>query len=194
MIQTSKTLTFEEYITYDDGTDNRYELVDGELVMVPLPTADHSDVIDLLSKIFWAEIDKLGLDWIVKRDVGTYVGINPENGKERSRTPDLCVITQEQWNEVKANKKAAAVLKTPPLLVVEVVSPGSKRADYQEKESEYKNAGVREYWIIDLLKSKITVLSLVNGDYQKAEFTNNQLITSGIFPELSLSAKKVLSV
>ena len=194
MIQTATNLTFEEYLTYDDGTDNRYELVDGELVMVPLPTADHSDVIDLLSKIFWAEIDKLGLDWIVKRDVGTYVGINPETGKERSRTPDLCVITQGQWNEVKANKKAAAVLKTPPLLVVEVVSPGSKRADYQEKESEYKNAGVREYWIIDLLKSKITVLSLVNGDYQKTEFTNNQLITSEIFPELSLTAKKVLSV
>jgi Uma2 family endonuclease len=194
MIQTATNLTFEEYLTYDDGTDNLYELIDGELVMVPLPTADHSDVVDLLSKIFWAEIEKLGLDWIVKRDVGTYVGINPETGKERSRTPDLCVITQEQWNEVKANKKAAAVLKTPPLLTVEVVSPGSKKADYKEKESEYKNAGVREYWIIDLPKSKITVLSLINGDYQKTEFTNNQLITSGIFPELSLTAKKVLSV
>ena len=194
MMQTSKTLTFEEYLTYDDGTDNRYELVDGELVMVPLPTADHSDVVDLLSKTFSLEIEKLGLNWIVKRDVGTYVGIHPETGKERSRTPDLCVISQEQWNEVKANKKAAAVLKTPPLLIVEVVSPGDKRTDYKEKESEYKKAGVREYWIIDLLKSKITVLSLVNGDYQKTEFTNNQLITSGIFPELSLSAQKVLSV
>jgi len=194
MIQTATNLTFEEYLTYDDETDNRYELVDGKLVMVPLPTADHSDVIDLLSKIFWAEIDKLGLNWIVKRDVGTYVGINPETGKERSRTPDLCVITQEQWNEVKANKKAAAVLKTPPLLIVEVVSPGDKRTDYKEKESEYKKAGVREYWIIDLRVSKVTVLFLVNGDYQKAEFTNNQLITSGIFPELSLSAQKVLSV
>ncbi|OKH30124.1 hypothetical protein NIES2119_31470 [[Phormidium ambiguum] IAM M-71] len=194
MIQTSKTLTFEEYLTYDDGTDNRYELVDGELVMVPLPTADHSDVIDLLSKTFLLEIEKLGNPWIVKHDVGTYVGIKKETGKERSRTPDLCVITSEQWNEVKANKKAAAVLKTPPLLIVEVVSPGDKRTDYKEKEFEYKNAGVREYWIIDLLKSKITVLSLVNGDYQKTEFTNNQLIISGIFPELSLSTQKVLSV
>ena len=194
MIQTSKTLTFEEYLTYDDGTDNRYELVDGELVMVPLPTADHSDVIDLLSKSFSLEIEKLGHPWIVKRDVGTYVGTKKETGKERSRTPDLCVITSEQWNEVKANKKAAAVLKTPPLLIVEVVSPGDKRTDYKQKESEYKKAGVREYWIIDLLKSKITVLSLVNGDYQKTEFTNNQLIISGIFPELSLSTQKVLSV
>jgi Uma2 family endonuclease len=41
-----KKLTFEEYLTYDDNdTDNFYESVDGELVMVPLPTRDHSDVL-----------------------------------------------------------------------------------------------------------------------------------------------------
>ena len=57
MIKTPiQNLTFEEYLTYDDATDNRYELVNGELVMVPLPTADHSDVIDLLSDIIKAEI------------------------------------------------------------------------------------------------------------------------------------------
>ena len=44
MTQTPVKLSFEEYLAYDDGTDNRYELVDGDLVMVPLPTADHSDV------------------------------------------------------------------------------------------------------------------------------------------------------
>ncbi|MEQ8957682.1 MAG: Uma2 family endonuclease, partial [Coleofasciculus sp. C2-GNP5-27] len=38
-----KNLTFEDYLSYDDGTDNIYELVDGKLVMVPLPTADHGD-------------------------------------------------------------------------------------------------------------------------------------------------------
>lgn len=59
-------LTFEEYLTYDDGTDNRYELVDGDLVMVPLPTADHSDAIDLLSDTFRAEINRLGSSWKVK--------------------------------------------------------------------------------------------------------------------------------
>jgi Uma2 family endonuclease len=41
----SKNLTFEEYLTYAQGTDNRYELINGSLVMVPLPTSDHSDVI-----------------------------------------------------------------------------------------------------------------------------------------------------
>lgn len=48
MTQTSIKLTFEEYLTYNDGTDNRYELVDGELVIVPLLTGKHSDAIDYL--------------------------------------------------------------------------------------------------------------------------------------------------
>jgi Uma2 family endonuclease len=96
MTNTQTQLSFEEYLTYDDGTDNRYELVDGELVMVPLPTGEHSDVIDFLSDTFKAEISKQGQPWIVKRDVGVYVGINPKTGKDRSRTPDLCVITQAQ--------------------------------------------------------------------------------------------------
>jgi len=77
-------LSFEEYLAYDDGTDNRYELADGELVMVPLPTADHSDVIDLLSDAFRAEINFLKHPWIVKRDVGCTQA--PIHRKERSRT------------------------------------------------------------------------------------------------------------
>lgn len=97
MTQTPVKLSFEEYLAYDDGTDNRYELVDGKLVMVPLPTADHSDVIDLLSDAFRAEISRQRHSWIVKRDVGVYIGTNLVTGKERSRTPDLCVMTSVQW-------------------------------------------------------------------------------------------------
>ena len=127
MTQTSLKLSFEEYLTYDDGTDNRYELVDGELVMVPLPTGEHSDAIDLLSDIFKAEITKQQQPWIVKRDVGVYVGINPNSGKYRSRTPDLCIMTTAQWVVVKAKKTEASVLRTAPLVMVEIVSLSSKK-------------------------------------------------------------------
>ncbi len=72
MTKTPLKLTFENYLTYDDGSGNFYELVDGELVIVPLPTGDHSDIIDLLSDIFKAEINKQKLSWVVKRDVGVY--------------------------------------------------------------------------------------------------------------------------
>ena len=193
MTQTPVKLTFEEYLAYDDGTDNRYELVNGELVMVPLPTADHSDVIDLLFHTFRAEISRQKRPWIVKRDVGVYTGVNPVTKKERSRTPDLCVMTNVQWAELKADKISPAVLRTPPLLVVEVVSPGSKKTDYEAKEFEYKTKRITEYWIVDLRKSKISVLLLNNGQYETTEFTGSQRIICQTFPGLTLTAKQVLS-
>jgi Uma2 family endonuclease len=189
----TKNLTFEEYLTYDDGTDNRYELVDGELVMVPLPTADHSDVIDLLSNTFKAKISRIKSPWIVKRDVGVYTGINLATGKERSRTPDLCVITQAQWASLKADKTSSAVLRTPPLLAVEVVSPGSQKTDYESKEEEYMSVGIPEYWIVDLLKSKVSVLLLNDEHYSRSEFRGSEQIISQTFPNLAMTAKQVLS-
>lgn len=187
-------ISFEEYLTHNDGTDNRYELVDGELVMVPLPTADHSDAIDLLSDTFKAEISRQERLWIVKRDVGVYTGINPVTGKERSRTPDLCVMTQAQWTELKADKTKSAVLTTPPLITVEVVSPGSKKTDYENKEAEYSRLGIPEYWIVDLLKSQVSVLLLQGGRYLRKEFKGSERIVPQIFPEFALIAEQILSV
>lgn len=193
MTQTPVKLSFEEYLTYDDGTDNRYELVDGELVMVPLPTGEHSDAIDLLSDVFKAEISKQQQTWIVKRDVGVYVGINPNSGKDRSRTPDLCIVTTEQWAVVKAQKRKAAVMRTAPLLVVEIVSPSSKKTDYQAKEQEYRTIGIPEYWIVDLQQAKVIVLLLVDGCYESTEFKRTDPIVSRTFSQLNLTAEQVLT-
>lgn len=189
----TQNYSFEEYLTYNDDTDNRYELVDGELVMVPLPTADHSDVVDLLSEAIKSAISKQKQTWRIKRDVGVYVGVNPQTGLDRSRTPDLTVFTAEQWAEIKADKTKAAVSKTAPLLAVEIVSPSSKKKDYETKEQEYKAVGVLEYWIVDLRQSKVSVLVLVKGEYQVTEYTGSQQIISPIFSELNLTAQQLLS-
>jgi Uma2 family endonuclease len=191
---TPRQLTFEEYLVYDDGTDNRYELVDGELIMVPLPTPDHSDLIDLLRATFQKLILVKEHPWLVKGDVGVYTGVNPQTGKDRSRTPDLCIPTSSQWAQVKANKKAAAVLRTPPLLVVEIVSPSSRTTDYQSKRSEYESAKVSEYWIVDLIQQKVTVLTLVEGSYTEQVFTGGDRINSATFPDLELTVERVLGV
>ncbi len=46
MTTTTTRLTLEEYLAYDDGTDNRYELVDGKLVVMP-PETDRNNLISL---------------------------------------------------------------------------------------------------------------------------------------------------
>ncbi|MEO1134489.1 MAG: Uma2 family endonuclease, partial [Cyanobacteria bacterium J06639_1] len=84
MTATRQLLSFQDYLAYDDGTDTRYELVRGELVVAPLPTTEHSDIIDRLRDLFRAAIRDRELNWLVKTDIGVYISIS-ESGKETSR-------------------------------------------------------------------------------------------------------------
>jgi Uma2 family endonuclease len=51
-IATTKKITLAEYLTYDDGTDTRYELVDGELTRMSLATGEHGDISEFLNDEF----------------------------------------------------------------------------------------------------------------------------------------------
>lgn len=62
---TTNKLTFEEYLTYSDGTDTRYELVNGELVAMSIGTGQHGEIIDFLYRQIDAEIGcKRSSSWL----------------------------------------------------------------------------------------------------------------------------------
>ena len=177
-------LTFEEYLAYDDGTDNRYELVNGELATLNLPRAKHSKVGRFLYWRLDKAIDQKGDDWIVCWDYGV------RTGAKRSRLPDLTIITADQENEL-LDSDAEAVLEEAPILAVEIVSPNDPVRDYRYKRSEYAVRGIPEYWIVDPIKGKVVVLTLVDGFYEEAVFEGNARIISPTFPDLDLTAEEV---
>jgi Uma2 family endonuclease len=87
----------------------------------------------------------------------------------------------------------SAVTEIPPLLAVEVVSPESVNRDYRFKRSEYAALEIPEYWIVDPMKSKVTVLLWEEGLYEETVFTGNQNIVFRTFPELLLTVEQVLA-
>ena len=185
---TNQKITFAEYLNYDDGTNNRYELVNGELVSMPPASFLHSDIIDFIADLFKAFCRENQLDFKVKTgDVGIRTGINS------SRIPDISVIEGEVWRNMPRN--ASAVIEVPLILVVEVVSPGAEQIerDYTNKTREYQNIGIKEYWIVDPIEQKITVLVLGKGSYNKVIFTGNDLVNSATFPQLKVTASCILS-
>jgi len=183
MIQaTIKTkFTFEEYLTYNDGTDNRYELEDGELIRMNPPTFRHAFIISFLTDAFMAEIRKFTLPWITLSGIGVRTSVN------RSRIPDICVINREEIS----NFDVSAVMESA-LIAVEIVSPESRTRDYRFKRSEYSVVGIPEYWIVDPTEQKVTILTLVEGFYEQIEFRGNETIISQTFPELALTVEQVL--
>ena len=80
------------------------------------------------------------------------------------------------------------------MLAVEVVSPGAEQIsrDYTDKAIEYQNTGIPEYWIVDPIEQKITVLVLKDGNYTKTVFTEDGAIASVIFSQLKVTAGEIL--
>ncbi|MEH1794138.1 Uma2 family endonuclease [Nostoc sp.] len=188
----TKRLTFEEYLAYDDGTDTRYELVNGELIPMSLGSGQHGALTEFLNVCFRLEILRLKLDWTSKQMV---IGVrSPRAGRwDTSRIPDVVVIPLSQWRELRNREAVIELNESPPLLVVEVVSESTKTVDYRAKRVEYNVLNIPEYWIVDPLTSKVTVFTLIEELYEPVEFVGSDRIQSQTFPQLELTVEQVLT-
>jgi Uma2 family endonuclease len=178
-----KLLSFEDYLAYDDGTDTRYELVNGQLEALNPPTFRHLFISKYVEQRLDAEIKRLSLPWVCLREAGV------RTGWRKSRLKDVYVLTADQ---IAGMLDRSAVCQTSPLLVVEVVSPDSVRRDYRHKRSEYAALEIPEYWIVDPLESKVSVLLWNDGLYEEKAFVGSQAIELRTFPELQLTVERVL--
>ena len=145
--------SFKEYLTYDDGTDKLYELFNGELIEVPPESGKNVQIANRLFLIFAL---LLGTDRV--RGHGLELEVN---GEPRNRYPDLTILRSEHIEQL-AKRNTVRLTMSPPLLVVEVVSPGElqRNRDYIAKRVQYQDCGIPEYWIIDPNTQAILILEL----------------------------------
>ncbi|MGC9506211.1 Uma2 family endonuclease [Baaleninema sp.] len=179
--------SFQEYRSNPENRDIKCEFVNGELVEMPPESGLNADIIDFLQDIFKQEIQKTNRDWFVRP--GT-VGVR--TGVQKSRIPDLVIITKSQRQTLR--NLPSAILEEPPLLVVEIVSPGNPEDDYRYKRSEYAALQIPEYWIVDPTESKITVLEWLDGLYETQEFKESKKLESPTFEGLDLTIDLVFSL
>lgn len=78
MTTTTQKLTFKAYLAYEDGTNTRYELVDGELIPMGLGTGQHGAIIEFLNDQFRDEIKKQQLPWTSK---SMMIGVRSPRGR-----------------------------------------------------------------------------------------------------------------
>lgn len=178
-------LRLAEYLVYSDGGDTRYELVAGELVPMALPTGRHVQIQKFLSRVFEAEIARQQLPWTT---IQGGLGIQSPRGNrwDSVRIPDGVVLPLEQWQEMGSREALIRLEDPPPLLVVEVVSESSRAADYRAKQAEYCVLGIGEYWVVDPLEEKVSLLLLHEGWYDVLELKGSDPVSSKVFPKLEL--------
>ncbi|MEL7035219.1 MAG: Uma2 family endonuclease [Cyanobacteria bacterium J06592_8] len=189
---TTQKLTFEEYLTYNDGTDTRYELVDGELIPMSLGTGKHGSIIRFLLLQFENILSTSEQSWVTLPGL---VGIRSPRGRrwDTSRIPDITIMSQAQWEEMADREAVIDFNESPPFLVVEVVSPSTKTDDYRSKRSEYGLLEIPEYWIVDPLEEKVTLGILDHSFYDLMEFQGNDPIQSPTFPTLNLTTAQIIA-
>ena len=182
-----KIFTFEEYLVYDDGTDTRYELVDGELVEMPPESEDNNDVA---RRLFVELLKRITINLIAYKDTE----IEVSGRRARCRLPDVLVHTEESKAALKGAKRATITRDMPPpALVIEVVSPGAtnRARDYRYKRTEYAARGIAEYWIVDPQERQITVCKWIDGLYEDTVICGSDRVQSDVVPLFGLNANQI---
>ena len=120
---------------------------------------------------------------------------SPRRGRwDTSRIPDVGVIGVEQWQELRSQEALIELNEPPPALVVEVVIPSTRSADYRAKRAEYMILGISEYWIGDPEHATVTILRLLDDWYEATEYAGDDPIQSVLFPDLKLTATKLFGI
>ncbi|MFM9268165.1 Uma2 family endonuclease [Tychonema sp. BBK16] len=186
MTVASQKMSLEEYLNFDDGTDTRYELENGELIVMP-PESQLNCRIATFLLIYFSQ------HGIPSHRLTMKTEIVVSSSRAGSRLPDVMVLSEELAMALEGSSRSTIMSDMPPpLLVVEVVSPHQENRDYRYKRSEYATRGIPEYWIVDPIQQRVTVLEWVEGLYEEIVYTGESAIVSPVLGVLELTAERLL--
>lgn len=139
----SGPITLAEWEALPPHDELRLECSQGVLVVNPSPRLGHQVATVRLAHLLQEQLPA----WLVVPEVDVLLTVEPLT----IRTPDLVVVRPELLADDPARLQASDVM-----LAVEVISPGSRRTDRITKRSEYAEAGIPSYWVVDLDNREIT--------------------------------------
>ncbi|WP_328612204.1 Uma2 family endonuclease [Amycolatopsis sp. NBC_00345] len=181
-----RLLSIEEYAALGETELGYTELMEGRLVLSPNPRPKHNAAIFELAKQLEPQLPG-SLEPIPCTDVD--LGLAPSGEPGFSRRPDLMIARKIVFARVGEDEDMVRAEEVA--IVVEIVSPGSKRTDYVTKHDEYADAGIPFYWIVDLSDPVSLVACHQAGEpgYQDAPAVTGVFATTEPFPvKLDLTA------
>ena len=156
----------------EDG--RRYELYDGEVLVVAAPLPRHQFVSRRLAAL---------LESFVAAHGGTYLAtpIDIVFSEYDVLMPDLVFFVEARKHLVQLD----APIRDAPDLAVEILSPSTAATDRGRKMQMFARYGVREYWIIDPVEERLEIHTLAPGGYELAQVATGPFpIQSPLMPEL----------
>ncbi len=182
MTITTRRLTYEDLLKTPDDL-NRYEIIDGELVVSPAPILDHQRVVHAIVRLLDRFVDAAGTGEVFFAPVD--VELTPHDIFE----PDVLYVSEDR-RDIKRHGRIVGA----PDLVVEVLSPSSFHRDRVQKLAVYARADVREYWLADPEARTLTIHANDGGTMKPLAPDDLGRIASAVLPGLVIDPETLFAV
>ena len=185
----AKTYSYADYYTWE--FDDRLELFNGKIFEIgPSPGTRHQQILGNLAVYLGNNLERESHQlFMAPFDVRL---INPGNSIKDENVftvvqPDLCVIYDE--NKLDARGGIGA-----PDLIIEILSPGNSKKEMTHKYELYQEAGVLEYWIVDLASKVIFIYVLKDGIFVGQQPLIEEIkMKSPLFPQLDFTLSEIFN-
>lgn len=172
-----QTYTIEDIYALPDG--ERAELIDGQIYYMAAPSMIHQRLV--------MELSYRIRDYIGRKKGDCEVFPSPfavflNADKDLYLEPDISVICEK-------DKITPEGCKGYPDWIIEIASPTSRPMDYYKKLLKYSTAGVREYWIVDFEKNRITVYGFQRDSLE--EYTFSDKVKVGIYDDFEIDFSEI---
>ena len=179
--EAARVYTYEDYLNRDD--DVRFELIDGVIYMMATPAPNHQIIAGEIHGQLWTFLKgRQCKAFIAPFSVKLSVG----EGKDTVLEPDLVVLCDKSQLD-----KYGCV--GGPDMVVEVLSPSTSKKDKTLKFEKYRQAGVRELWIIDPKKKSTSVYILSCGEYTAKTYSDTDIVPVHVLEGCRINLNEVFS-
>jgi Uma2 family endonuclease len=177
--------TYEDYKEWELTEGERYELIHGAAYAMSAPTMYHQSILTALAAKFYNFFEgKPCKVYAAPLDVRLFY-----QEDERDDTvvqPDITVICDEK-------KRGSEGCRGAPDLVVEILSPSNTAIEMVRKFDLYREAGVREYWVLSTEPKTLITYCFHQGEIITRVFGRADTVETGIFPGLEIPLEPVFA-
>ena len=180
--RTGTLVTYEDYCNMPD--DERYEVIDGELIMVAAPCRVHQASSRNISTPLdiYVKANRLGEMYYAPTDV-ILSDVNVVQ-------PDILFVSN-----ARSHILVDEGIKGAPDLVIEILSPSTAQLDKVRKRELYARFRVPEYWQVDVDDLNVLVLTFAGDDYETAGIYGlGETLVSPLLPGFALDIDEIFAI
>jgi Uma2 family endonuclease len=181
----------EEFFTYADYKEweldegERFELIYGEAYAMSAPGSLHQEILGEIYTQFHIYLKgKPCKVYPSPYDVRLFY--RKDESDDTVVQPDITVVCDEK-------KRAPEGCRGAPDLVIEILSPSNTAIEMERKLKLYKEAGVKEYWVVDPENKSLMAYQFKNNRISAASYGNADTVPVGIFPGFNVLLEQVFS-